>query len=117
MFIAYVVVAALLAAALVLSASFKLRHEERAVHNIHEVVGVPLSWFPPRAACEIAGALGLLIGIAWAPIGIAAAAAVVFYMLGAIIGHLRVGDAASIGNPAVPLLLAIAALVTRILSA
>jgi hypothetical protein len=63
-FIAYVVIAILLAAALGASASLKLRKADRAVAGIHGVVGVPLSWFPYLAACEIAGALGLLVGIA-----------------------------------------------------
>jgi hypothetical protein len=80
------------------------------------VVGVPLSWFPYLAACELAGALGLLVGIAWAPIGIAAAIGVIAYMLGAIAAHVRAGDRQGIGSPMLPLVLAIAALVTRVLS-
>ncbi len=116
MFIAYVIIAVLLAGILVLSASLKLRGDERSVQSIHEVVGVPLSWFPWLAACEVAGAIGLLVGIAWAPIGIAAAIGVVLYMTGAVIGHIRVRDYKSIGNPAFPLVMAVAALITRLLS-
>ena len=76
-----------------------------------------MSWFPFLAACEIAGALGLPIGIAWAPIGIAAAIGVGVYMIGAVIGHIRVRDYKGIGNPAIPRALAIVALVTRVFSA
>jgi len=76
-----------------------------------------MKWFPWLAACEFAGAVGLLIGLAWAPIGIAAAVGLVLYFLGAIVAHLRVGDIKGIGTPAVPFGLAIACLVTRILTA
>lgn len=79
--------------------------------------GVPLSWFPYLAACELAGALGLLVGIAWAPIGIAAAIGVILSMLGAIVAHLRAGDRQGIASPLFPLAESIAALVTRLLSA
>ena len=116
MYIAYIVIAALLALALVASATLKLRRDPRAVGSIHETVGVPLRWFPYLAACEIAGAVGLLIGIAWAPIGILAAAAIVAYMIGAVIGHLRVGDTKNLTSPLIPMILAAAALLTRILS-
>ena len=67
-------------------------------------------------AILLAGALGLLAGIAWAPIGIAAAIGVILYMVGAIVAHLRVGDRHGIASPLLPLALAIAALVTRALS-
>ena len=117
MFIAYIIIAVVLSVALGMSASLKRRRAEPAVQGIHRVVGVSLSWFPVLAGCEIAGAVGLLIGIAWAPLGIAAAIGVVLYMVGAVIAHMRAGDTANIRNPAVPLVLAIAALITRILSA
>jgi thiamine transporter ThiT len=111
-FVAYVVIAVLLSLALVLSASQKLRHDPSAVRIIHEVVHVPMSWFPFLAGCEVAGAIGLLVGIAWAPIGIAASIGVILYMVGALIAHLRVGDAKGIVSPLVPLALGIVALVT-----
>lgn len=117
MFVAYVVLAVLLAAALAMSAALKLRKAERSVEGIHGVVGVPLSWFPYLAACELAGAVGLLVGIAWAPIGIAAAIGVILYMLSAIAAHVRVADHAGIITPLVLLAVAVAALVTRTLSA
>ncbi len=114
MSVAYVVIAVLLALMLLFSASLKLRRDPGIVHGIHEVVGVPLSWFPFLALCEVAGAGGLLLGIAWAPIGVAAAVGVVAYMVGAVIGHVRVRDYRGLSGPVIPLLLAIAALVTGI---
>ena len=117
MFIAYVIVAVVLALVLAASASLKLRRDRRAVEGIHESAGVPLSWFPYLAGCEIAGALGLIIGVALAPLGIAAAGAVIAYMIGAVITHLRAHDTKNIFNPIVPMALAVAALISRILSA
>jgi len=51
------------------------------------------------------------------PIGIAAAAGLVAYFIGAIIAHLRVGDTKGMAGPIVPLLVSVAALVLRIMSA
>jgi hypothetical protein len=101
----------------VVSAVAKLRHDRHVVHVINEVVGVPMKWLPWLGACEIAGAAGLLIGLAWPPLGMAAGTGLVVYFLGAIVAHLRVGDLEGIGTPAVPFALAIACLVMRILSA
>ncbi len=114
MFIAYVVIAVLGAVMLTLSASLKLRGDERSISVIHDVIGVPMTWFPWLAGCELAGATGLLVGIAWAPIGVAAAVGVVAYFVLAIGSHIRVNDLKGIGSPAIPLGFAVAALVTRI---
>ncbi|HWL99547.1 MAG TPA: DoxX family protein, partial [Nocardioidaceae bacterium] len=106
MFIAYAVVAVLLALLLAISARGKLVHDERQVATIHRTVGAPMSWFPLLAACEIAGALGLLAGLIYLPLGIAAATGVVLYFVGAVIAHLRVGDLKGLLNPLVPLVFA-----------
>ena len=116
MFIAYIIIAAVLALVLLASAVSKLRRDPRVVRTIHEIVGVPLRFFPYLAALEIAGAAGVLIGIGWAPLGVAAAGGVVLYMLGAVIRHMRFHDLRGVAGPVLPLALAIAALVTRVLS-
>jgi hypothetical protein len=116
MFIAYIIIAAVLALLLLASAASKLRRDPRVVQSIHETVGVPLRFLPHLAELEIAAAAGLLIGLAWAPLGVAAAGGVVLYMIGAVIGHVRVNDLKGMVGPAPPLALAIAALVTRVLS-
>lgn len=116
MFIAYIVVAVLGAAAMTNSAVWKLRRDPRTIAIIHEQCGVPLSWFPYLAACELAAAAGLLVGIAWAPAGIAAAIGLILYMIGAMIAHLRVGDTRGLTTPLIPMIIGIAALVTRIAS-
>ncbi len=116
MFIAYVVVGAVLAALLAFSARAKLTKDEKVTKSITNL-GVPLSWFPFLAACELAGALGLIVGIWFAPLGIAAAIGVVLYFVGAISAHLRGGDAKGAPTPLVVLIIAVAALVLRVVSA
>lgn len=116
MFTGYLVVAAILAFALLLSGRGKLVKDERIVASLTGA-GVPLGWYPYLAAAELAGALGLLAGMVFAPLGIAAAAAILSYFVGAVIAHLRVGDFKGL-TPAVSLLvLAVAALFLRIASA
>ncbi|MGH7600942.1 MAG: DoxX family protein [bacterium] len=117
MFIAYLVVAILLSVVAVISGVAKLRHAPHVVKVINGVVRVPMKWFPWLAACEFAGAAGLLLGIVVAPVGLAGAGGLVLYFLGAIIAHVRVGDVKGIGTPAFPFGLAVVCLITRILSA
>lgn len=57
-----------------------------------EQVRVPQSWMIPLGLAQGAGALGLLTGFVIPPIGLAAAAGLVLYFIGAVIAHLRVGD-------------------------
>jgi uncharacterized membrane protein YphA (DoxX/SURF4 family) len=116
MFVAYIIVAILTAALATASGVFKLQRNPRVIKSIHEVVRVPMRWIPWLAVCEFAGALGLLIGIVWPPLGVAAAIGLVIYFISAVIGHLRVRDFQGLGSPALPLVLSIATLVTRILS-
>jgi hypothetical protein len=116
MFPAHVALVVLMSLLAVFSGVAKLRHDAHVVRIIRDVVRVPMKWFPWLAACEFAGAAGLLLGLAWAPLGIAAAVGLILYFIGAIVAHLRVGDIKGIGTPAVPLLLAAGCLVTRVLT-
>jgi len=53
-------------------------------------VGVPATWLPALGTLKIAGATGLLLGLVGVPyIGIAAAAGLVLFFVGAIGVHLR----------------------------
>ena len=96
----YTVLAVVMALMASFSGLMKIRHDPRTTKIIHEVVGVPLKYFPFLAACEFAGAIGLLVGIVWVPLGVAASAGLVLYFLGAVVGHLRAGDVKGI-RPAV----------------
>ena len=60
--IGYIVLAILMLLMMIVSASGKLTQNSGAVHVINEVVGVPMSFFPVLAVCEIAGGLGLVAG-------------------------------------------------------
>ena len=115
MFIALVVLTVLLAVLAINSAAMKLRKNEQVLASISGTVGVPERHLPVLAGLEIAGAAGILIGQWLEPLGIAAAIGLVAYFLGALIGHLRVGDIKGAAAPVVPLLLSIAVLVLRLL--
>jgi hypothetical protein len=115
MFIAYAVIAIALSLALVASAVTKLTKQPRVVEVIAGRVGVPMSWFPMLASAEIAGAVGLTIGL-WVPaLGIAAAIGVVLYFIGAVVAHLRANDR-DLGSPVIAGLVAAALVALRLLS-
>lgn len=114
-FVACAIVASLLAAVLVGSAAAKLTEVDRVVENITGV-GVPLRWFPWLAAAELAGAVGLVVGLGLEPVGVAAAVGVVLYFAGAVIAHVRVKDAAGVVAPAPLLVAGAAVLVLRLAS-
>lgn len=117
MFIALVITTALLALIAVNSAVMKLRKNEQVVATIHGTVGVPMTALPVLAALEIAGAVGIVAGLWFESLGIAAAAGLTAYFVGAVIGHLRVRDTKGVAMPLVPLALSIAVLVLRIVTA
>jgi hypothetical protein len=53
-------------------------------------VGVPRSWLPALGAAKLAGAGGLVVGLLGVPaLGIAAAAGLVLFFIGAVVTHLR----------------------------
>jgi uncharacterized membrane protein YphA (DoxX/SURF4 family) len=116
MAIAYLVVAIMLAAMALFSGIGKLRNDPHIVKVIHETVGVPMKYFPLLAACEMAGAAGLVLGIWWPPAGVAAGACLFGYFLGAVVSHLRVGDVKGIGPAAFLLMLSAGAVCLRLLS-
>jgi hypothetical protein len=88
------VLAALLAAAAVR----KLTHREAVVRSYLRA-GVPEDKLDLLAAVLLAAATGLVLGLVWAPIGIAAAAGVVVYFIGAVTSHIRAGDAEHLPTP------------------
>ncbi|WP_406387738.1 DoxX family protein [Streptomyces sp. NBC_00887] len=47
---------------------------------------------PFLGVAQIAGAGGLVIGLWWVPLGIAAASALTLYFIGAVATHLRASD-------------------------
>lgn len=112
MFTACVVIAVLLALVLLFSAKAKLTHGKRVVDGL-TALAVSLGMFPFLASCEILGAAGLLAGLWYAPLGIAAAIGLVLYFIGAVGAHLRKRDFKGLPNALAILVVAAAALSLR----
>ncbi|MFI9507908.1 DoxX family protein [Nocardia sp. NPDC052566] len=115
MFIATVAISVLLAGFLCMSAFLKVTRNQMIVES-YTKLGVPDSWLNPLAAVLLAGAGGLVAGLWWAPIGIAAAVGLVVYFAAATGFHVKGREWSNIAAPIVVLLLAAVALVLRITS-
>jgi hypothetical protein len=113
MFVAMAVLTVLLATVLALSAARKLSHREQIVET-YVRVGVPEDKLDYLAMILFAGAAGLLLGLLWAPIGVAAATGVVCYFLVAIAFHIRADDAGDLPTPLLIALIAAAVLILRL---
>jgi hypothetical protein len=110
---ATVVVSVLLAALLGFAAVRKLSHKPEVVEGYLRV-GVPEDRLNQLAFILLAGAAGLILGLAWAPIGIAAAIGVIVYFLVAIGFHIRARDTSHLPTPVAIAIIAVAALVLRL---
>ncbi|MET7370689.1 DoxX family protein [Streptomyces sp. NPDC005566] len=70
-------------------------------------VHLPVKVLPPLATSKLAGAVGLVIGLAWLPwLGLAAGIGLVLFFVGAVIAHIRAGVYHNIAFPGLYLLLA-----------
>jgi hypothetical protein len=107
------IVSVLLAALLAYSAVTKLSHEERFVQG-YVRVGVPEDKLDYLAIILLAGAAGLVLGLLWAPVGVAAAVGVVLYFLTAIAFHIRADDTEHLPTPLVIAAIAAATLGLRL---
>ena len=97
---ATVVVTLLLAALFTFSSSIKLLGVPKSL-AIRDHLGVsPIQW-RVIGALELAGVAGVLAGLLWPPIGIAAAIGLTLLSIGAIAFHLRASDRAADLVPAV----------------
>jgi DoxX-like protein len=114
MFSAYIIATIVAAAANIYAAANDFIRPKWLLGNMNEL-GVPESSLPIMGVLKAAGALGLLIGIGVPLIGIAAAAGLTLFFVGAVITHLRARDL-SLGNgvPVTFLVVVVAALVLGI---
>ena len=88
---ATVIVTLLLAALFTFSSSIKLLGVPKSL-EIRDHLGVsPIQW-RLIGALELAGVAGVLVGLLWAPIGIAAAIGLALLSIGAVAFHLRASD-------------------------
>jgi hypothetical protein len=112
--LAYTVVASVTIAVNAVIAVADFARAKFALANSAEV-GVPLSWLPLLATAKAAGAAGLVLGLLGVRfIGIAAAAGLVLFFVGAVTAHVRARVFYNIAFPGAYLLLAAASLVLAI---
>jgi uncharacterized membrane protein YphA (DoxX/SURF4 family) len=71
-------------------------------------LGLPPTGYRAIGVAEVAAAVALLVGLVWAPLGIAAAAGLVLLMPGAVIAHVRAGDGPAAWAPAIVLTVVVA---------
>src|SRR5438046_8467581 len=91
MFVTYIVVTIVAAAANIFSATLDFIRYKPILINMAKV-GVSESWITTLGILKAAGALGLLVGIRVPLIGIAAAIGLVLFFLAAVLTHLRAHD-------------------------
>lgn len=72
--------------------------------------GVPESWWTLLGTAKAAGALGLVAGLFWRPIGVAAAIGLVLYFLGALVTVARAKSYAHLAFPVIYMAPAVASL-------
>jgi hypothetical protein len=110
---ATVLVSVVLAMMFLATAAGKLTGHVASV-AIRDHLAIPVVRWQQIGLLEVAGAAGVLIGLALRPLGIAAAAGLVLLSLGAIATHVRAGDKPAAALPAVAALaLAAAVLVLQ----
>ena len=116
MYVVYIIVVGVFMVILAMSAQRKLVGDPLAVEVIGNVVGVPLRFFPVLALLEVAGGVGLLVGIGLKPLGVAAGACLVAYFIVAIASHLRKRDliVGHMTPPVMMVLISAAALALRL---
>jgi uncharacterized membrane protein YphA (DoxX/SURF4 family) len=99
-----VTISLLMAAACLVPAAGKLtgkpKMQQSAAH-----FGIPWPRYRLIGVAELAAAAGILIGLWWHPLGVAAAAGMAALLLGALITHRRAADS---GKEMAPALLALA---------
>ena len=95
----YTALSILLAAACLVPASAKLlghpKMQKSAAH-----FGIPWPHYRLIGVAELAAAAGILAGLWWHPLGVAAAAGMILLLIGALITHRRALDSATEMAPA-----------------
>ena len=98
MYIATAFVSAVLAALMSYAAARKLTHRPEVVESYRRA-GVPEDKLDLLAIVLFVVAAGLLAGLIWPPIGLAAGAAALVYFAVAVGFHIRAGDARNLPTP------------------
>jgi DoxX-like family len=108
-----IAVSLLLAALLLATAIRKLTHAP-AVVETYRRVGVPEERLNLLALILAAGAAGLVVGLWWPPLGVAAAAGLVAYFVLAVAAHIGHHDLKPLPTPLAFLALSAAALILHL---
>ena len=87
----FVTISLLLAAACVVPAAGKLLGHPK-IRQAAAHFGIPWPRYRLIGVAELAAAAGILIGLWWHPLGMAAAAGMAVLLLGALLTHRRAGD-------------------------
>ncbi|WP_329139024.1 DoxX family protein [Streptomyces sp. NBC_00670] len=112
MLITYIVVAVLMTTVLVASAGAKSMRTQHITGQMASL-GVPEGMLPLLVAAQLSGAAGLVVGVWWRALGIAAAVGLALYFAGAVASHLRVRDHKGASPAIVLTLIAIALIALR----
>jgi DoxX-like family len=113
--IATIVISALLAVAFAGSGGLKVAGAKQSLQIRDQLRIRPRLW-TLIGALEVAGAMGLLVGLAVPAIGVAAAVGLGLLMAGAIGAHVRANDSRSAAPAALLLVLSVAAAIVHIMS-
>ena len=97
---AQVLVTASLAGLFAFAGLIKLLGVRRSL-AIRDHLGVKPAQWRVIGLLELAGVAGVLVGLVWAPIGVAAAIGLALLVLGAIVFHVRASDSVADTAPAV----------------
>jgi uncharacterized membrane protein YphA (DoxX/SURF4 family) len=108
MFVVTIILAVLLALGFAASGVQKLTRAKMMVEGASHI-GVPYSLYMVIGVLEVLAAVGLIVGLWVAALGIAAGIGIVLLMIGALIFHIRAGDKIAQFGPA--LLLGVLAVV------
>jgi len=112
MFVSLAVVTVVMAALLLVSAGAKSLRTRHITEQM-STLGVPQGMMAFLIVAQIAGAAGVIAGLRWGPVGIAAAIGLTLYFAGAVAFHLRVGDHKGASPAAILAVASIALIVLR----
>jgi uncharacterized membrane protein YphA (DoxX/SURF4 family) len=104
----FVTISLLLAAACLLPGAAKLTGQAKMRKSAAHF-GIPWLRYRLIGVAELAAAAGIVAGLWWHPLGVAAAAGLALLLLGAVITHRRAADG---GQEMAPALLALAITIT-----
>jgi len=96
----FIALSVLLGVACLVPATAKLRSHPKMLASASHF-GIPWARYRLVGFAEIAAATGVLIGLFWAALGLAAASGMALLLVGALAAHRRAGDGLKHAAPAV----------------